>query len=87
MISLLGPAQAEFIQSEALNEFGAGTLTQVQFVCGDVSAFSGCRKRYWFSLSMVADPENCHALSRSDHEQRFNVAASRARERMYLVHS
>jgi hypothetical protein len=36
---------------------------------------------------MVADPENCHALSRSDHEQRFNVAASRARERMYLVHS
>lgn len=86
MISLLGPAQAEFIQSEALNEFGAGTLTQVQFACGDASAFQGAERDIIF-LSMVADPENCHALSRSDHEQRFNVAASRARERMYLVHS
>jgi superfamily I DNA and/or RNA helicase len=86
VISLLGPAQAEFIQSEALNEFGAGTLTQVQFACGDASAFQGAERDIIF-LSMVADPENCHALSRSDHEQRFNVAASRARERMYLVHS
>lgn len=86
IISLLGPAQAEFIQSEALNEFGAGALTQVQFACGDASAFQGAERDIIF-LSMVADPENCHALSRSDHEQRFNVAASRARERMYLVHS
>ena len=86
VISLLGPAQAEFIQSEALNEFGAGMLTQVQFACGDASAFQGAERDIIF-LSMVADPENCHALSRSDHEQRFNVAASRARERMYLVHS
>lgn len=86
VISLLGPAQAEFIQSEALNEFGAGTLTKVQFACGDASAFQGAERDIIF-LSMVADPENCHALSRSDHEQRFNVAASRARERMYLVHS
>ncbi|MHA3084158.1 AAA domain-containing protein [Acinetobacter sp. ANC 5383] len=86
VISLLGPAQAEFIQSEALNEFGAGALTQVQFACGDASAFQGAERDIIF-LSMVADPENCHALSRSDHEQRFNVAASRARERMYLVHS
>lgn len=86
VISLLGPAQAEFIQSEALNEFGAGALTQVQFACGDASAFQGAERDIIF-LSMVADPENCHALSRLDHEQRFNVAASRARERMYLVHS
>lgn len=86
VISLLGTAQAEFIQSEALNEFGAGVLTQAQFACGDASAFQGAERDIVF-LSMVADPENCHALSRLDHEQRFNVAASRARERMYLVHS
>ncbi|CAM4343030.1 hypothetical protein F901_02095 [Acinetobacter dispersus] len=86
VISLLGLAQAEFIQSEALNAFGAGVLSQVQFACGDASAFQGAERDIIF-LSMVADPENCHALSRLDHEQRFNVAASRARERMYLVHS
>lgn len=61
-------------------------FTKVQFACGDASAFQGAERDIIF-LSMVADPENCHALSRSDHEQRFNVAASRARERMYLVHS
>lgn len=86
VISLLGVAQAEFIQSEALNAFGAAILSQVQFACGDASAFQGAERDIIF-LSMVADPENCHALSRLEHEQRFNVAASRARERMYLVHS
>jgi superfamily I DNA and/or RNA helicase len=38
-------------------------------------------------LSMVADPERCHALSGNAHDQRFNVAASRARDRAYLVRS
>jgi very-short-patch-repair endonuclease len=38
-------------------------------------------------LSMVATPENCHALSGNTYDQRFNVAASRARDRMYLVRS
>jgi very-short-patch-repair endonuclease len=38
-------------------------------------------------LSMVADPANCRALSGNMFEQRFNVAASRARDRMYLVRS
>ncbi|MGF6638621.1 hypothetical protein OKW38_000753 [Paraburkholderia sp. MM5496-R1] len=30
-------------------------------------------------LSRVADPERCHALSGNAYDQRFNVAASRAR--------
>jgi very-short-patch-repair endonuclease len=38
-------------------------------------------------LSMVVDPTNCKALSGNMFEQRFNVAASRARDRMYLVRS
>lgn len=86
VISLLGSAQADFIQSEALSEFGASLLTQIQFACGDASAFQGAERDIIF-LSMIADPDNCHALSRVDHEQRLNVAASRARERMYLIHS
>jgi very-short-patch-repair endonuclease len=36
---------------------------------------------------MVADSENHHALSGVMYDQRFNVAASRARDRMYLVRS
>ena len=36
---------------------------------------------------MVVDPQNCRPLSGLMFEQRFNVAASRARDRMYLVRS
>ena len=38
-------------------------------------------------LSMVASPGDCFANSRDSIAQRFNVAASRARDRMYLVRS
>lgn len=38
-------------------------------------------------LSMVVDPSNCKGLSGNLFDQRFNVAASRARDRMYLVRS
>jgi very-short-patch-repair endonuclease len=38
-------------------------------------------------LSMVVDPTNSKALSGNLFDQRFNVAASRARDRMYLVRS
>ncbi len=36
---------------------------------------------------MVVDPQSCRAVSGLMFEQRFNVAASRARDRMYLVRS
>lgn len=86
VISLLGNEQAEYIQTRAMDTFGAELLTRVNFASGDASAFQGAERDIIF-LSMVADPTNCHPLSRRDHEQRLNVAASRARERMYLVHS
>jgi very-short-patch-repair endonuclease len=38
-------------------------------------------------LSLVVDPLNCKALSGNMFDQRFNVAASRAQDRMYLVRS
>lgn len=38
-------------------------------------------------ISLVVDPSDCKAVSGNLFEQRFNVAASRARDRMYLVRS
>ncbi|RQH00164.1 hypothetical protein D1Y85_25600 [Paraburkholderia dinghuensis] len=43
------------------------------------------RERDILFLSIVADRERYHARSGNAHDQRFNVAASRARDRMYLV--
>lgn len=86
VISLLGGAQGEYVQTLALDTFGVEKLTSVKFACGEASSFQGAERDIIF-LSMVADPMNCTALSSLAHEQRFNVAASRARERMYLVSS
>ena len=86
VISLLGPVQAEYIQRLAYDQIGQTELSKCDFACGDASAFQGSERDIIF-LSMVATPLSCHPLTRRDHEQRFNVAASRARERMYLVHS
>lgn len=85
-ISLLGQTQAEYIQTQALDAFGAEMLSLMKFACGEASSFQGAERDIIF-LSMVADPENVYPLSGVAYEQRLNVAASRAREKMYLVHS
>ena len=85
-ISLLGSAQAEYIQTQVFDAFGAEILSLMKFACGEASSFQGAERDIIF-LSMVADPNNCYPLSGVAYEQRLNVAASRAREKMYLVHS
>jgi very-short-patch-repair endonuclease len=61
-------------------------LERRKFACGDAYVFQGSERDIMF-LSMVADHSKHHALSGQVFEQRFNVAASRARDRMYLVRS
>ena len=64
----------------------AAELLRRKFKCGEAPTFQGSERDIMF-LSMVADNKNCHALSGLIYDQRFNVAASRARDRMYLVRS
>jgi very-short-patch-repair endonuclease len=61
-------------------------LLRRRFDCGDARTFQGSERDIMF-LSMVVDPASCKALSGNMFEQRFNVAASRARDRMVLVRS
>ncbi|WP_201788744.1 AAA domain-containing protein [Pseudomonas frederiksbergensis] len=78
--------QAKFIDSLVRERCPAVELHAREFACGDASTFQGSERDIIF-ISMVADPENCHPLSGNAAEQRFNVAASRARDRMYLIRS
>ena len=55
-------------------------------LCGDSATFQGTERDVVF-LSMVADPANRTALTTLRYEQRFNVAVSRARDRVVLVRS
>jgi len=86
VVSLLGPDQADHIDSVVRRQCDAGELIRRRFECGDARNFQGSDRDIIF-LSMVVDPQNCRAVSGLMFEQRFNVAASRARDRMYLVRS
>ncbi|QHG23884.1 AAA domain-containing protein [Pseudomonas sp. DTU12.1] len=87
VVTLLGGMeQAKFIDSLVRERCRAVELHAREFACGDASTFQGSERDIIF-ISMVADPENCHPLSGIAAEQRFNVAASRARDRMYLIRS
>ncbi|MEO8038175.1 MAG: AAA domain-containing protein, partial [Betaproteobacteria bacterium] len=87
VISLLGDSQALHIWQRLAELFPPDVLQRHAIACGDARTFQG-RERDIMFLSMVSAPNNIGApLSRDMFAQRFNVAASRARDRMVLVRS
>lgn len=86
VVSLLGIDQAKHIDTLVRQRCNAGELIRRRFECGDARTFQGSERDMMF-LSMVVDAANCRAVSGNMFDQRFNVAASRARDRMYLVRS
>lgn len=86
VVSLLGMEQAKHIDSVVRRRCDAGELIRRRFECGDARTFQGSERDIMF-LSLVVDPQACKAVSGNMFDQRFNVAGSRARDRMYLVRS
>ena len=87
VVSLLGEDQAVRIWERLVAELGPDLMRRHAITCGDARLFQG-RERDIMFLSMVCAPNDVGApLSRDTFAQRFNVAASRARDRMILVRS
>jgi len=86
VISLIGSQQASDIQSRLLDELGEEIYQKFKIVCGDSATFQGKEKDIIF-LSMVVGPGQGVVLNKREYKQRFNVALSRARDRMYLYRS
>ena len=88
VVSLLADKQAYLIWEMLTEELGPEYLQRHKIACGDARTFQGKERDVMF-LSMVVAPneQRISALSRDTYAQRFNVAASRARDRMYLVRS
>lgn len=86
VVSLLGNEQALKIMQMLNDELGEQVVTQYKITCGDARTFQGKERDIMF-LSMVASLGQAHANTQDMFAQRFNVAASRARDRMYLVRS
>jgi very-short-patch-repair endonuclease len=87
VVTLLGGhAHARRVDAVVRQRCDAAELMRREFAVGDAPTFQGSERDIMF-LTMVVDRDNCHANAGLAFEQRFNVAASRARDRMVLVRS
>jgi very-short-patch-repair endonuclease len=87
-ISLLGDEQAGRIQSLTQKLVPLAELERRRFVAGNPAQFQGDERDVVF-LSMVDVPTD-HPLplqERASFKQRYNVASSRAKDQLWLVHS
>ena len=91
-ISLLGDEQAQKIQQFILHKISPAIIEERRILCGNASHFQGDERNVIF-LSMVDSNETDGPLSLAgegagqSRKQRYNVAASRAKDQLWVVHS
>ncbi len=88
VISLIGREQAQHIERLLIEDerIGPEVIAERNIIAGDARTMQGQERSIVF-LSMVADPSMPRAQSDKTTQQRFNVAMSRAADRLYLVRS
>ena len=87
VISLQGIGQANLIQERLLELIGASKIEEHNIMCGDPYSFQGDERDIIF-LSMVIGSNRRHnTLTMKKFQQRYNVAASRAKDQMWLFYS
>jgi len=86
VVTLLGTAQSAYIQELVSNRISPVDVVARKIAIGPPPVFQG-KERDIMLVSMVLCPGDRSAQNRADQHQRFNVALSRARDRMYLFRS
>lgn len=92
VLSLLGEEQADLIRNELLKEMDPAEFEKHEIICGNAAGFQG-DERDVMILSMVDSNESETPLrfmgtgSDDAYKKRYNVAASRAKDQMWLVYS
>jgi very-short-patch-repair endonuclease len=86
VVTLLGTEQAACIHQLISQRISAIDVVARKISVGPAPVFQG-RERDIMMVSMVIGPGDRSAANRADMHQRFNVALSRARDRMYLFRS
>jgi very-short-patch-repair endonuclease len=86
VISLIGAEQALHIQKLLMDRIGEAAIIRHRIVCGDSATLQGDERDIVF-ISMIADRRRKQSQTAMQYQQRFNVALSRARDRMILVRS
>ena len=89
VISLLGDEQAKLVEKLLLEKISPEEMEKRQLICGDAYAFQGDERDIMF-LSLVSAPtggSRIGVLASARDERRFNVAASRAKDQVWLFHT
>jgi len=87
VVVLQGTAQAELVRSELIRRLPAAEAQRRRLRVGTPPDFQGDERDVVF-LSMVIAPNTpTISLTRLEYQRRFNVAASRARDQVWLFHS
>lgn len=87
VVVLQGEAQAGLIEGQLLERLGAEEMERRRLVCGNPYSFQGDERDIMFLSMVAATNERIGPFTKPADERRFNVAASRARDQMYLFHS
>lgn len=87
VISLQGQKQHKLLEIKIRNAIGDEEFIKRKIVCGSPYTLQGDERDIIFLSLVVAPNRRFRSLTMSSDKQRFNVAASRARNQMRLYHS
>lgn len=88
VISLQGKGQAKLIENLLVKAIGVEEMQERRLLCGNPYSFQGDERDVVFLSMVAAEGETRFIALTTDHDmRRFNVAASRAKEQLWLFHS
>lgn len=88
VISLQQNGQANLIESLLVKAIGVEEMQERRLVCGNPYSFQGDERDVVFLSLVAAEGETRFVALTTDNDmRRFNVAASRAKEQLWLFHS
>ncbi|WP_308200802.1 AAA domain-containing protein [Rhodococcus sp. HM1] len=87
VVVLQGQAQVDVITNELLDRLTPDQWEERRLRVGTPPDFQGDERHVVFLSMVVAPEQNISAMTKTEYQRRFNVAASRAQDQMWLFHS
>ncbi|MBI4218732.1 MAG: DUF559 domain-containing protein [Chloroflexi bacterium] len=89
VISLLGKNQSKLIHDLLFDRLGPVVMSERRIRVGEPAILQGDERDIIIISTVVSDSANRRigAMTRRDHQQMINVAASRARDQLWVLHS